>query len=183
MGFHVTNLLVVTLLVQLVALTMWPPCPPGVRVGLQQLRPGGFRLHGEPAHASQGFQLPAEQAGHQHRLRPDLVSGLGGQWRGDRLGFFVFFEAEPVLGATQLWRMPFICLQVYGWGYNGNGQLGLGNNGNQMSPCRLVGLQGVCVQQVRENAESNINYLEKYSHPLTAFPPTFSHDVVISHQI
>ncbi|MEQ2252224.1 RCC1 and BTB domain-containing protein 1, partial [Ilyodon furcidens] len=37
--------------------------------------------------------------------------------------------------------------EVYGWGYNGNGQLGLGNNGNQLTPCRLVGLQGVCVQQ------------------------------------
>lgn len=38
--------------------------------------------------------------------------------------------------------------QVYGWGYNGNGQLGLGNNGNQLTPCRLVALQGLCVQQV-----------------------------------
>lgn len=39
-------------------------------------------------------------------------------------------------------------LQVYGWGYNGNGQLGLGNNGNQLTPCRLVALLGLCVQQV-----------------------------------
>ncbi|KAM9804977.1 RCC1 and BTB domain-containing protein 1 [Neosynchiropus ocellatus] len=38
--------------------------------------------------------------------------------------------------------------EVYGWGYNGNGQLGLGNNGNQLTPCRLMGLQGSCVQQV-----------------------------------
>ncbi|XP_056907494.1 RCC1 and BTB domain-containing protein 1 isoform X1 [Takifugu flavidus] len=38
--------------------------------------------------------------------------------------------------------------EVYGWGYNGNGQLGLGNNGNQLTPCRLVALQGLCVQQV-----------------------------------
>ncbi|TMS06482.1 RCC1 and BTB domain-containing protein 1 [Larimichthys crocea] len=38
--------------------------------------------------------------------------------------------------------------EVYGWGYNGNGQLGLGNNGNQLTPCRLVGLQGLCVQQI-----------------------------------
>lgn len=45
--------------------------------------------------------------------------------------------------------MPFPCApQVYGWGYNGNGQLGLGNNGNQLTPCRLVALQGLCVQQV-----------------------------------
>ncbi|MGH0126523.1 UNVERIFIED_CONTAM: hypothetical protein FKN15_028894 [Acipenser sinensis] len=28
--------------------------------------------------------------------------------------------------------------EVYGWGYNGNGQLGLGNNGNQLTPCRLI---------------------------------------------
>lgn len=38
--------------------------------------------------------------------------------------------------------------QVYGWGYNGNGQLGLGNNGNQLTPCRLAALQSVCVLQV-----------------------------------
>lgn len=38
--------------------------------------------------------------------------------------------------------------EVYGWGYNGNGQLGLGNNGNQLTPCRLVALQDLCVQQI-----------------------------------
>ncbi|RXN32151.1 RCC1 and BTB domain-containing 1-like protein [Labeo rohita] len=38
--------------------------------------------------------------------------------------------------------------EVYGWGYNGNGQLGLGNNGNQLTPCRLIALQGLCVQQI-----------------------------------
>ncbi|XP_030225248.1 RCC1 and BTB domain-containing protein 1 isoform X1 [Gadus morhua] len=38
--------------------------------------------------------------------------------------------------------------ELYSWGYNGNGQLGLGNNGNQLSPCRLTALQGLCVQQV-----------------------------------
>ncbi|XP_023655081.1 RCC1 and BTB domain-containing protein 1 isoform X1 [Paramormyrops kingsleyae] len=38
--------------------------------------------------------------------------------------------------------------EVYGWGYNGSGQLGLGNNGNQLTPCRLVGLQGLCVLQI-----------------------------------
>uniref|UniRef100_A0A6Q2X281 BTB domain-containing protein n=1 Tax=Esox lucius TaxID=8010 RepID=A0A6Q2X281_ESOLU len=31
---------------------------------------------------------------------------------------------------------------VFGWGYNGNGQLGVGNNGNQLTPCRLAALQG-----------------------------------------
>ncbi|XP_037335563.2 RCC1 and BTB domain-containing protein 1 isoform X1 [Pungitius pungitius] len=38
--------------------------------------------------------------------------------------------------------------EVYGWGYNGNGQLGIGNNGNQLTPCRLAALQGMCMQQV-----------------------------------
>ncbi|KAG7234463.1 hypothetical protein INR49_004797 [Caranx melampygus] len=38
--------------------------------------------------------------------------------------------------------------EVYGWGYNGNGQLGVGNNGNQLTPCRLTGLQGLCIQQI-----------------------------------
>uniref|UniRef100_A0A665UZ49 BTB domain-containing protein n=1 Tax=Echeneis naucrates TaxID=173247 RepID=A0A665UZ49_ECHNA len=42
---------------------------------------------------------------------------------------------------------PCLC-KVYGWGYNGNGQLGLGNNGNQLTPCRLAALQGLCVQQI-----------------------------------
>lgn len=40
------------------------------------------------------------------------------------------------------------CTQVYGWGYNGNGQLGLGNNGNQLTPCRVAALHSVCVLQV-----------------------------------
>ena len=37
---------------------------------------------------------------------------------------------------------------VFGWGYNGNGQLGLGNNVNQPNPCRVAGLQGIFVTQV-----------------------------------
>ncbi|NP_001084549.2 regulator of chromosome condensation (RCC1) and BTB (POZ) domain containing protein 1 S homeolog [Xenopus laevis] len=37
---------------------------------------------------------------------------------------------------------------VYGWGYNGTGQLGLGNTGNQLMPCRLVFAQPVCIIQV-----------------------------------
>ncbi|XP_069745781.1 RCC1 and BTB domain-containing protein 2-like isoform X2 [Narcine bancroftii] len=37
---------------------------------------------------------------------------------------------------------------VYGWGYNGNGQLGLGSNGNQPTPCRLAALQGIHVCQI-----------------------------------
>uniref|UniRef100_A0A7N8X9I1 Regulator of chromosome condensation (RCC1) and BTB (POZ) domain containing protein 2 n=1 Tax=Mastacembelus armatus TaxID=205130 RepID=A0A7N8X9I1_9TELE len=38
--------------------------------------------------------------------------------------------------------------EVYGWGYNCNGQLGLGNNGNQQTPCRIAALQGVNIVQV-----------------------------------
>ncbi|XP_023821965.1 RCC1 and BTB domain-containing protein 1 isoform X1 [Oryzias latipes] len=38
--------------------------------------------------------------------------------------------------------------EVYAWGYNGNGQLGIGNNGNQPSPSRLAAFQGLCVQRI-----------------------------------
>lgn len=38
--------------------------------------------------------------------------------------------------------------EVFGWGYNGNGQLGLGNNVNQVSPCRVVALQGTVITKV-----------------------------------
>ncbi|XP_034033558.1 RCC1 and BTB domain-containing protein 1-like [Thalassophryne amazonica] len=38
--------------------------------------------------------------------------------------------------------------EVYGWGYNGNGQLGVGNNGNQLTPCRVTELQDICIQQI-----------------------------------
>lgn len=38
--------------------------------------------------------------------------------------------------------------EVFGWGYNGNGQLGLGNNVNQTSPCRVTNLQGVVIQKI-----------------------------------
>uniref|UniRef100_A0A672ZGY1 Regulator of chromosome condensation (RCC1) and BTB (POZ) domain containing protein 1 n=1 Tax=Sphaeramia orbicularis TaxID=375764 RepID=A0A672ZGY1_9TELE len=38
--------------------------------------------------------------------------------------------------------------EVYGWGYNGNGHLGIGNNANQLTPCRVTTLQGLCIQQI-----------------------------------
>lgn len=38
--------------------------------------------------------------------------------------------------------------EVYAWGYNGNGQLGIGSNGNQINPCRLTAFQGLCIQQI-----------------------------------
>nr|XP_055191779.1 RCC1 and BTB domain-containing protein 2 isoform X2 [Nyctereutes procyonoides]XP_055191780.1 RCC1 and BTB domain-containing protein 2 isoform X2 [Nyctereutes procyonoides]XP_055191781.1 RCC1 and BTB domain-containing protein 2 isoform X2 [Nyctereutes procyonoides]XP_055191783.1 RCC1 and BTB domain-containing protein 2 isoform X2 [Nyctereutes procyonoides] len=38
--------------------------------------------------------------------------------------------------------------EVYVWGYNGNGQLGLGSSGNQPTPCRIAALQGIRIQRV-----------------------------------
>nr|XP_031322313.1 RCC1 and BTB domain-containing protein 2 isoform X7 [Camelus dromedarius] len=38
--------------------------------------------------------------------------------------------------------------EVFVWGYNGNGQLGLGSGGNQPTPCRIAALQGIRVQRV-----------------------------------
>lgn len=38
--------------------------------------------------------------------------------------------------------------EVYGWGYNGNGQLGLGNNVNQANPNRVANLQGTVIVKV-----------------------------------
>ena len=35
--------------------------------------------------------------------------------------------------------------EVYGWGYNGVGQLGIGNYVNQTSPCKVAGLVGVVI--------------------------------------
>lgn len=47
-------------------------------------------------------------------------------------------------------------LQVFGWGYNGNGQLGLGNNVNQTSPRRVTNLQGVVIQKVSAGPGPNL---------------------------
>ncbi|KAH9512730.1 RCC1 and BTB domain-containing protein 1 [Bulinus truncatus] len=38
--------------------------------------------------------------------------------------------------------------EVYGWGYNGNGQLGIGNNVNQPNPSRVATLQSVIITQI-----------------------------------
>ena len=46
---------------------------------------------------------------------------------------------------------------MYGWGYNGNGQLGLGNNVNQPNPNKVQGLQGIIINQV----EDGVVMLEK----------------------
>lgn len=37
------------------------------------------------------------------------------------------------------------CVQVYGWGYNGNGQLGIGSTANQLSPIRISNFNGIKV--------------------------------------
>lgn len=39
--------------------------------------------------------------------------------------------------------------EVFGWGYNGNGQLGIGNNVNQVGPCRVIALQGIVITKVK----------------------------------
>lgn len=38
--------------------------------------------------------------------------------------------------------------ELYSWGYNGNGQLGIGTNTNQPNPCRITGLIGTFVTQI-----------------------------------
>eukprot|EP00095_Tigriopus_kingsejongensis_P000582 maker-scaffold372_size192401-snap-gene-0.50 protein:Tk00582 transcript:maker-scaffold372_size192401-snap-gene-0.50-mRNA-1 annotation:"rcc1 and btb domain-containing protein 1" len=38
--------------------------------------------------------------------------------------------------------------EVYSWGYNGNGQLGLGNNINQLNPSKVTALQNVVISKV-----------------------------------
>nr|CAD7577020.1 unnamed protein product [Timema californicum] len=55
-------------------------------------------------------------------MRSDLLNGSHGERRGESL--------------------------VYGWGYNGNGQLGLGNTVNQLNPNRVTNLHGVVVTKI-----------------------------------
>ncbi len=60
-----------------------------------------------------------------------------------------------------LWfKLLLFPVQVYGWGYNGNGQLGLGNNVNQPNPCRVQMLQTTILSQVTAVfTQSNIDAL------------------------
>ena len=54
------------------------------------------------------------------------------------------FSGRKVIGVTCGQTSSMAVLEngeVYGWGYNGNGQLGLGNNINQLNPCRVTALQ------------------------------------------
>lgn len=38
--------------------------------------------------------------------------------------------------------------EVYGWGYNGVGQLGIGNYVNQLSPVKVSGLNGIVIEKI-----------------------------------
>lgn len=154
----------------------------GVCMGLQQFWPSGFRVYCQPADAPSGQQLSAEQSGGQHCLRSALLHGRSGQWRSngwlDNVVFFwlccAVIVASKIFFSFQYIWIVVICveistirhlntwmtltstvLQVYGWGYNCNGQLGLGNNGNQQTPCRIAALQGVNVIQVQTSGRSH----------------------------
>ena len=51
-------------------------------------------------------------------------------------------------------KFKVLCLfQLFAWGYNGNGQLGVGNNANQLTPCKVIGLVGTITTQVRTGLE------------------------------
>jgi len=47
--------------------------------------------------------------------------------------------------------------EVYGWGYNGVGQLGIGNYVNQMIPCRVGSLIGTVIGNSRLDIEEEEN--------------------------
>ena len=50
---------------------------------------------------------------------------------------------------------------VYAWGYNGNGQLGLGNNINQLNACKIPTLQGIVIIKVEYSVLEIIFHLLK----------------------
>ena len=45
--------------------------------------------------------------------------------------------------------------EVYAWGYNGNGQLGLGNNINQLNACKITTLAGIVITKVQSTTLTN----------------------------
>ncbi|XP_077435259.1 RCC1 and BTB domain-containing protein 1 isoform X2 [Vanacampus margaritifer] len=66
-----------------------------------------------------------------------------------RISLYLQTKMVVSIVCGQTWSMALVDNgEVYGWGYNGNGQLGVGHNSNQLSPCRLADLHGICVQQV-----------------------------------
>lgn len=48
-----------------------------------------------------------------------------------------------------IWMIWIYYFQVYGWGYNGSGQLGVGNNVNQVNPCRVMALSNTVIVKVK----------------------------------
>ena len=48
--------------------------------------------------------------------------------------------------------------EVYAWGYNGNGQLGLGNNINQLNACKITTLSGIVITKVKFHWHYNTDY-------------------------
>lgn len=94
----------------------------------------------------------------------DVLNGGGGQWGGKKVISY-YFKKLFALSVSYQHSMfliienliAFLCFvgieslifsQVYVWGYNGNGQLGLGSSGNHSTPCRIAALQGIRVQRV-----------------------------------
>ena len=53
---------------------------------------------------------------------------------------------------------------VYAWGYNGNGQLGLGNNINQLNACKIPTLQGIVIIKVEYSVLEIIFHLLNNIH-------------------
>ena len=58
---------------------------------------------------------------------------------------------------------------VYAWGYNGNGQLGLGNNINQLNACKIPTLQGIVIIKVRYSLFERIFHFLHLNHFITLF--------------
>ena len=54
-----------------------------------------------------------------------------------------------ILNLLRLATIVVFVFQLFAWGYNGNGQLGVGNNANQLTPCKVIGLVGTITTQVR----------------------------------
>ncbi|KAJ0070220.1 hypothetical protein NL108_002540, partial [Boleophthalmus pectinirostris] len=84
----------------------------------------------------------------QNKVAVSIVCGQTSSLAVVDNGEVFFFTLDTKVPVVYVSSPTVFLMQVYGWGYNGNGQLGLGNNGNQLTPCHLVGLQGLCVQQI-----------------------------------
>lgn len=41
-----------------------------------------------------------------------------------------------------------LSFKVYGWGYNGGGQIGTGNSSNQLSPVKVTALTGTVIKKI-----------------------------------